>query len=333
MALVSNNAEGGTNGTVVTTANSGGASGTAFGAVTAGIATFNNAQVAHGSLAYAITVANGSSGSLALSDGAVTSTDFSANFYVRFTAAPSATHLFAGVTNAARNAYVIAMQLTTSNTLELLGSVGFIGTVPGSSVTYNTWYRISIRGTTGATGSLYVTVHNGDIAAPLWSYTAASRDMGVNQAAYLVIGKVSATPNIQTFYADDIRLNIGSSADLGPIVQVSDMDANAGPDMAVEPGATGWLMTRGRNTATATYVKTGTWTQVSGTPVTLNPVVSSDGVSLASFVAPKAQTTQTLVFRLTMTDANSLSDYDEITVTVPPWQDWSWTGTQFTANQ
>ena len=135
-----------------------------------------------------------------------------------------------------------------------------------------------------------------------------------------------SAPSIGDMWFDEIALNIGTSTEIGAAQAAGMVTANAGPDYMCEPGATAWLVTRGYDNLTSKYMKAGTWAQVGGPAVALTPVTTSDGVDLASFVAPKTNATQTYVFRLTVTGSDSSTATDDTAVTVPAWQSWDRNG-------
>ena len=85
--------------------------------------------------------------------------------------------------------------------------------------------------------------------------------------------------------------------------------ARAGEDLTVDPGAPARLDGSGSSDPDGDIL-TFTWTQTLGTQVTL----SDAGYVQPSFTAPSEP--ERLVFRLTVTDPNGLSDTDEVTVTV-----------------
>jgi uncharacterized repeat protein (TIGR01451 family) len=89
--------------------------------------------------------------------------------------------------------------------------------------------------------------------------------------------------------------------------------ANAGPDVTVTEGATVTLNGLG-STDPENNIQSYAWTQVSGTTVTLG----TPNTAQASFVAgaPAGGSSETLTFRLTVTDTFGLSTTDDISVTV-----------------
>lgn len=88
--------------------------------------------------------------------------------------------------------------------------------------------------------------------------------------------------------------------------------ANAGPDVTVTEGATVTLNGLG-STDPENNIQSYAWTQVTGTSVTLG----TPNAAQASFVAgAPAGSSETLTFRLTVTDAFGLTSTDDISVTV-----------------
>jgi hypothetical protein len=84
-------------------------------------------------------------------------------------------------------------------------------------------------------------------------------------------------------------------------------------DHAVRPGAQtslrAWPYISGGDT-----LRTISWTQVSGTPVTLDDPAGE----MVTFTAPKTTTASTLKFRATMTTTGGRTDSDEVTVSIDP---------------
>lgn len=321
MTLITNTAEGGTAGVVVTTANSGGSSGTAFSTVTAGHTTFSSAAAGHGGLGYELTAASGS-GYVAL--GGTGTGPFAAQAYVRFSSLPSGTnrHRFLSVMNTAGTYFVLALDLTPTGAIEVTSSSGFIATA-GASLNVNSWYRVQVTGTSGTTGTARLIVQPASGGTTLIDQTW-TRDMTTNLGSLMVLGQTLVTP-VSGFQFDDLSFQPDDSTVIAanPIAATAATVApNAGLDFTVHGSERVSLIANGYDQSNGVYNKGGTWSQVSGPAVSLTASTSSDGVSMVSFTAPKALTAQSIVLRLTQAGPNGVSASDDVTVTVSPWQRW-----------
>ena len=100
----------------------------------------------------------------------------------------------------------------------------------------------------------------------------------------------------------------GESGEDAPVNQPP--SANAGADQTVDAGSTVTLAGSGSDAdgAIAAYQ----WAQTSGTDVSL----SNTDQATVSFVAPQADMTVTLTFRLTVTDNDGVTASDDVSVTV-----------------
>jgi hypothetical protein len=331
MALLINTAEGGTNGGVASAANSGGGSGTALYSTSAGI-TYSSAAAAAGTLGYAIpAAASGTPANLVLAAGA-SGANVSARVYVRLTGPPSATSSVISILTPA-GAEALSVRVSAAGALTLNDSTGAVVGSLGTAST-NTWYRITLWGNVAAAATVNARIYAGHGGTPLASVTAAAANTGTAAVVALRVGKSPDSVVLPAYHVDELGLDIGGTAEIAAASSTtsSTHTANAGPDLVVEPGEMVHLVTRGYRTDTATYVKTGQWSQVSGTPVTITQSVTTDGVTVATFEAPRAQTGLSLVFRLTITDPGGLTITDDVTVTVPPWQSWTWNGSALVAN-
>lgn len=88
--------------------------------------------------------------------------------------------------------------------------------------------------------------------------------------------------------------------------------ANAGPDQTVDAGSTVTLAGSGSDVdgSIAAYQ----WERTSGTDVSL----SNTDQATVSFMAPQADMTVTLTFRLTVTDNDGVTASDDVSVTIQP---------------
>lgn len=215
MALVTNSAEGGSNSVTVTTGNSGGASGTAFASVNAGI-TFSSAQKAHGSLAYAFAGTAATFNTVRLDSADGTTSGFSLRAYVYLTGYPSAETAFMQVqTGAGTN--MASLNLSAAGKLRLMRSGGsYTGQEFTNAIPLNTWTRVTFRGTVSATATLNAAIYPGDSATATETRQATSQNVGTTAGGRVVYGKLTQTPSIATYYIDDIAQDLTSSVEIGP---------------------------------------------------------------------------------------------------------------------
>src|SRR4051812_20189093 len=163
MAIQTNTAEGGTNGTTVTAGNSGGASGTAFGTVgtgAGGAIIYSNEQAAHGTLSWKCTPGTGAQTMLwsQTGSGAV----FSTRFYVYLTGYPSAETQW-HLVQTSGGVLVAGMNLTTAGKLKVFNSAAATLATFTNAVPLNTWVRVVLFGTINATtGSVTAKMYPGD---------------------------------------------------------------------------------------------------------------------------------------------------------------------------
>lgn len=329
MTIIRNTAEGGTAGVAVTTTNSGGTSGTAFAATTTGHTKFATAAAAHGTMGYQVDTPDGTAGYVALA-GTPTG-PFAAQMYFRLGGLPAGTtrHRFLALMNSTGTTLIAGLDLTPTGAVEVLSSAAMFGTATGAALKTGEWYRVHISGATGTSGSFRVLIQSSTGTTTLIDQTW-TRDMGATLPQLMVAGQ-STSATIVGFQFDDLAWQPDSSAmipaepfgtDPAPSTTAT-VKPNAGMDFTAEPGSTVKLLARGYNNATGKYVKTGTWSQVSGPAVSLSSTTSTDGVTIASFTAPKQGTVSTVTLRLTMTDGGGLTATDDVAITVPPWQQWS----------
>ena len=155
MASVSNSAEGGTNTTDVTTANSGGASGNAFNLVQIGAGAnvkFSSTKTMHGALAYQIaTRATAANTGILWSNASLLGTTLYSRCYFNFDALP-------GVTNSRMQewfdqsfgtAFAGWGIVTGTNFLRIYGPTNTTLTTGTNAVAANTWYRAECKVTLG----------------------------------------------------------------------------------------------------------------------------------------------------------------------------------------
>lgn len=214
MVALRNTAEGGSNTTAVTAANSGGASGTAWNSVNLATFTFATAAAMHGALGYR--QANPGTTTPYLRWDA-TATDLAAvRFYFRMSALPGVAVEVCSFRNGSSLVFS-QFQVSSTNALQL--SIGGPGVVFTSSAALlaNTWYRFE-AGFDRANRNYRVAYYLGDS-------TTAVQDTGVtnsgattwtNQFAQARFGKTSTASVAATWDYDDIAVETGSASLIGP---------------------------------------------------------------------------------------------------------------------
>jgi len=163
MASQTNTFEGGTNGTTITTGNSGGGSGTAFGGVTLGDGTgiFDSTRAAHGSLSGKFTT--GATGSQSFVQWTTTrASTVYARVYVYLTANPSVPLYVAEFRDSTAGlAFNGAVIIGADGTVRVADSTGNAVANSIATVALNQWVRIEYQVVCNATtGSVTARLYN-----------------------------------------------------------------------------------------------------------------------------------------------------------------------------
>lgn len=204
-----NGAAGGSQGTTVTTGNSGGDSGTAWDTVTINATaalTFDNTK-GRGNFAYKCST-GGTAGTCfpqwTLGTG-ITTTVFMRCYYY-FTANPGANHrIFVFANGGTQHANV--QMLTTGKLRWVLGSGGTLTTMT-NSVSLNQWIRLELSAVVTATGTLTMRLYNNadsDTITETSTGANASGQTSVTVAGYGISG--TAVANIGPFWMDEMEFN------------------------------------------------------------------------------------------------------------------------------
>lgn len=220
-----NNAEGGTNGTTVTTGNSGGASGNAFDVISMGAGTtlaFDNAQIMHGALAYK--VATGSTVTTALEEWTSSGGTQTTIFYRIYCYVPPgelATAAWRPFAARATGGHAGSLLFQTNGTVQLSIGTGFSAVQTfGTPCPIGQWFRVEgyILGdaSVGAImGALFLTP---DGRVPVEVKTS----VGQNTTGVLnnyFFGQNNSSANSGPFWFDDI--GISPLGFLGPVGDVA----------------------------------------------------------------------------------------------------------------
>ncbi len=315
MALRQNSAEGGTNGLVVTSANSGGASGTGFNTVTTtGSPTrvYSSAQKAHGTLSYQVAAAASSAVDFAFASFAANNS-LALRFYLYHTTLPSNGQQIFQVFYGGGTGPVAAVGISGTGRIQVIGAAATLSTFP-TPLVVGTWYRIEMQLTVGAsttTGSIACQYYVHDQTTPVdAAYSSSTANLGTNPATTIHFGKLTPAATLDSFF-DDIAYDDGATAPIGVYVAPSQPPtASAGFSQTnIEPYTV--ISLSGTDSDSDGTVVARQWRQVSGAPsVTIANATSAN----ASYTAPGTIAGTSLVFGYTVTDNDNL-DSTEATTT------------------
>ena len=298
MTLVQNSAEGGTNGTQLTTANSGGGSGDAFTVVSPGSSarcTFDNTQTMHGSLSYKIAAAastttfNGWNG--------YTATTMAARFYFRFSALPSVAGFRLLDIRDSAAAGVGRVNMNASNQLIFQNNGSTLKTFT-NALSANTWYRLEV--VCGNNTAVYkCDYYLGDSTTPVETgFSNATQASGsTNTLAEVRFGPSASTTFASSLWLDDLGAQDGTTTYLGPAAidgAVTAVAATATAD-APAPAISADQNISGGGAATATaqaYAPTVTATQ---NPTVTAVVATASATAIAPTVTATRSATVTAV--------------------------------------
>jgi hypothetical protein len=304
-----NTGDGGTNTTAVTTGNSGGASGDAWGNVVggAGVWTYSNAQTVKGGMAYSCVQAAGVAAGLQMDLGSAQATTYG-RMYVYLTAFPASEQ---AVMKAFGPAFAQGWRIAFSSTglLRVRDAAATLLTTSVASITTNAWWRVEWRVVSGigTSGQITVNVYSGDSMTPATTYTNNACNTGASTNNYQ-FGPVISSPQMPLMYYDEMVADNAGFPGPANLVNQSPV-ANAGIDQNILEGSIVTLNGTGSNDADGT-ISTYAWSQTSGASVTL----SSLSAAQPTFTAPAAPAA--LVFQLTVTDNSGATNTDSVSITV-----------------
>lgn len=196
MAIFTNTAEGGSNGTSVSYANSGGASGNAFN-ILGTAPTFATSAAERGSLGYLFNSTNQSGLTWTL-------TAYNAvaiNFWIRFLEAPSADARIVDFRDTVPST-VGGLLLNTNLTIRLMQLTNGIGSTASPTLSTNTWYQIDMWVNNITGGSYAFTIKN-VVGTVIHSSTGAFS--GTATAINLVRFGKPTVYTLNGLHMDDIR--------------------------------------------------------------------------------------------------------------------------------
>lgn len=212
-----NSAEGGSDGTAVTTGNSGGASGDAFSAITlsgTGAVTFETDAAVHDDLGYR---SSGGASSTAYARATWTA-DAACEivWYQHCPVAPSSTFQLAALRSASSAA--LGVNMASAGNFQAVNAAGSSVNNTSGSFTNRPGarYRFQLRGVKGTgtgDGTIELRVYLGDSTVPLHTYTSSAVNAGTADINQFRLGKVSTTTTPADIDWDSVRVYTGADAD------------------------------------------------------------------------------------------------------------------------
>jgi hypothetical protein len=221
MALISNNAEGGTTGTTVTTGNSGAESGTAAASVliNAGNAiTFDTAAAHRGGLGYKFDM--GTTQPCQLTWTLATTIRTVMRFYFMATALPSANDYVAVYRNATLGPATLTLTTANKFNVQNAAGAGISASTATNAIVANTWYRVELaitKGTTTSNGRIEYAYYIGDSTTAEFSYDSGTTvNAGTTDIASIRLGRNTAGTVAGIRYYDDLVARDLASGWIGP---------------------------------------------------------------------------------------------------------------------
>jgi hypothetical protein len=215
---MSNTAEGGTPGAALSTGNSGGASGNAFSFVDKGSGAslvFATAAAAHGTLGYAV---HGSSGtSTFMGWNGFSATSMAVRFYFNpGPTLPGKVIRLADIRNSSATA--ARVEYSASNQLFIQNTAGKTLTTFPDALQANTWYRIELTiSVSSSSATINAAYYPADSITPVDpAYSTVTGNTGTANISQVSIGSPASATWTGTSYFDDLDVQPGSTAFIGP---------------------------------------------------------------------------------------------------------------------
>jgi hypothetical protein len=311
MALLKNSgAPGLAAGTLITTANSGGAAGDAFTVVSGSTLTFEST----GMRVVAAASANVYVGWTGVTGA--TNAMAARGYLGPLSAIPSPNaQVFFNVRSGGGGTSFFNLLVTASGFVQVLSdasgtAIGTTTTALSTGVEYR-WEVAATNGTT-TTGTVTLRIYVGDSTTVHSQLDLTGVNIGTTAFGHARFARPAAIGSAWTYDFRKIAFQTGSSTLIGPdvVANVAPI-ANAGSDQIVEPWNTVTLT--GIDSDSDGTVVTRGWTQTGGSAVTIN----GSGATV-TFSAPATIAGTTLTFQYSATDNGGLTSTDTMTVTVLP---------------
>lgn len=262
----SNNASGGTLGDTVTTANSGGASGSFFDVVT-GTEVYQFANTFTRTLPLSYKISGTPAGPAVLGWGTGSLYPEAAfRFYFWLTAAPSAAMTFCQIRVGATNSFWVNLLADRKMSLNTTANPSM--DVLTSALTVNTMYRMEMlyrsSSATGVADALCSwAVYLGDSTTPIQTFTKTDATTTAGPVLGARFGKLSASPTCPDMYFDNIIWDDGGTSFIGPMgipPSITMTQANKTQINTVGSVGTMSIIQTGGPTATVTGPSAGVFT-------------------------------------------------------------------------
>jgi hypothetical protein len=220
MALQQNTAEGGTAGTTITAANSGGGTNDAFFLVNiagSGTGVYDNSTTAHGSLSFHMTTTATSGDFSFVEYRASGSLACSARFYLYLNSLPSPAYQ-ALVFRDNAGQVITDFDILTNGKVLAQDSTGTTMSTTTSALSTGVWYRMEFYATvaTTSTGSGSFSYYLGDSTTPIETLNFSGENYGTGNITQVLFGKVTASASATDFNMDDLAFVDGSAGLIGP---------------------------------------------------------------------------------------------------------------------
>ena len=217
--FISNNAETGTDGQVVTKLNSGNSTNQWLdGLSPTGTVTFSSTQKTHGTLSYYCQPTSGDELRIAWMGLATSSAAI--RFYMYFTGFPPASTEFGQLTTSSTGSFNLLARyiMTTAGRISIYDSAGTIWTST-NPISLNTWYRFELfasLGSSATNGTLQAAYYLLDNTTPVENYSTTGANLGTTNFGYVRIGKMNSNTWTTPFYIDSIAAQQQASGFIGP---------------------------------------------------------------------------------------------------------------------
>lgn len=311
-----NNAEGGSNGSAVTAANSGGASGTAWNAVIlngASTLTYSSAWAHDGALSYALITDATATAYLMWTGLASAKCAFRVNFELRANFPTTGEIWLARASGSAGQSFRVTGANTGGiNVLRLADADGSQIWQSSAALAVDTDYRLEVLADPIA-GSITIAYYAGNSTTALATTTLTGQPLGGGNIENFYLGKYNGVDWTHTLRFDSIAFEQAATGLIGPTGgagnSVPSADAGAA-QTNLEPGATVTLA--GTDSDSDGVIVSRVWARTAGPAVTLTGATTRT----PTFPAPGSLTDATVTLQYTVTDDDAATASDTVTVGV-----------------